>query len=176
MLYCHFAGLHRKPLSRCLLFLALIGIFCVNARSFGNATSSTSETTAANIALHRAAYQSGSADDDHTAHLATDGSPATYWESEPNSDAWIDIDLHSSCSVDHITLKWGDTYAVAYRIQISSDGLQPKMWKDVYATTNGVGGIEHIAIGATAARHVLLIVSAYSAKNRGCKLSEFEVN
>ena len=44
-----------------------------------------------NIALNRAAYQSGSADDDHTAHLATDGSTATYWESKPHKEAWIAV-------------------------------------------------------------------------------------
>src|SRR5271157_3850535 len=46
-----------------------------------------------NIALNRAAYQSGSADDDHTAHLTTDGSPSTFWKSKPHEAAWLAVDL-----------------------------------------------------------------------------------
>jgi hypothetical protein len=39
-----------------------------------------------NLALNRAAYQSGSSDDDHTAHLTTDGSPTTFWQSKPHQE------------------------------------------------------------------------------------------
>ncbi len=148
---------------------------CIILAASGTNARDAAKNIKANIALHRAAYQSGSVDNDHTGHLATDGSPATYWESEPNRGCWIAIDLHDECSVDHITLKWGEVYAVEYHLQISSDGLHPKDWKDVYASTNGRGGIERIAIGTASARHVRLMISAISAKDRGCVLSEFEV-
>lgn len=91
-------------------------------------------TTVVNIAHNRAAYQSGSADDDHTAHLATDGSTETYWESGTNHNSWIDVDLGKACSLSRITLHWKQFYATAYRIQISNDGLHPANWKDIYTT------------------------------------------
>lgn len=128
-----------------------------------------------NIARNRAAYQSGSVDDDHTAHLATDGSTVTYWESGTNRDSWIDIDLGEECPFDRITLRWGEFYATAYRIQISNDGLHPHNWKDIYATMKGKGGVEDIAVSPVATRHVRLVATAYSAANCGCQLFEFEV-
>ncbi len=128
-----------------------------------------------NIAHNRAAYQSGSVDDDHTAHLVTDGSTATYWQSRTNRGSWIAVDLGEECPFDRIALRWGKSYATDYRIQISDDGLHPKDWKDIYATTNGNGGVEDIAINPVTARHVRFMAATYSTTNRGCELSEFEI-
>jgi hypothetical protein len=129
----------------------------------------------ANIALNRAAYQSDAIDDDHTAHLATDGSTKTCWESGTNRDSWIAIDLGEVCPFNRVTLRWGESYATAYHLQISEDGPHPQKWTDIYATTTGQGGVEDIALSPATARHVRLLASAYSAAGRGCVLSEFEV-
>lgn len=128
-----------------------------------------------NIAHNRAAYQSDSADDDHTANLATDGSTATYWQSKEDHGSWIAVDLGEECPFSRITLRWGEFYATAYRIQISNDGLHPRNWKEIYATTNGKGGVENIAVHPVTARDVRLMVELCSAAGHGCELSEFEV-
>lgn len=128
-----------------------------------------------NIALNRAAYQSGSADDDHTAHLATDGSTATYWESKPHKEAWIAVDLGAPQSFDRIVLRWGDTYPARFRIQTSNDGLHPQNWQDVTGDIAGVRA-QSIPLSTIKARHVRLsIPAAPETGERGYVLYGFEV-
>src|SRR6185437_5127346 len=88
-----------------------------------------------NIALNRAAYQSESADDDHTAELVTDGSEETFWKISPGSNSWIMIDLGEVCSFDRIALKWDESHPARGRIQISNDNAQPKTWRNLFAFT-----------------------------------------
>lgn len=154
---------------------ALFSLAPSDFRSAGQTVVPLDGVASVNIAHDRAAYQSDSADDDHTGHLATDGSTATYWESKTDHDSWIDVDLGEVCPFNHITLRWGKSCATSYRIQISNDGLYPKNWKNIYATTTGMGGVEDIAVGPVTARHVRLMVAACSTAGRGCELSEFEI-
>jgi hypothetical protein len=158
-------------------FVSLLAVFSSAITGLQAADQTITPVSAAapvNIARNHAAYQSDSIDDDHTAHLATDGSAATYWESGTN-DSWIAVDLGEICPFSRITLRWGEAYATAYRIQISNDGLHPGDWKDVYATTTGQGGVEDIAVNLSHARHVRLMATAYSVAGRGCGLNEFEI-
>jgi hypothetical protein len=130
-----------------------------------------------NIALNRAAYQSGSADDDHTAHLTTDGSPFTFWESQPHKEAWVAVDLGAPRSFDLIILRWGETYPEKFRIQTSSDGLHPQNWKDVTGDIAGAKELQSIPLSRVNARHVrLLIPTAPNAGDRGYILYSFEVH
>src|ERR1700743_670165 len=76
---------------------------------------------AENIALNRAAYQSDSADDDHTADLVTDGSTETYWQNHPGRSSWLSVDLGERCPFHRVVLKWGQSYAAAFRLVISDD-------------------------------------------------------
>ena len=128
-----------------------------------------------NIALNRAVYQSGSADDDHTAHLVTDGSTETYWKSKPGQSAWLAIDFGEECPFTRVTLKWGRSYATAFRLEISSDGLHPQAWREIYATTNGSGGVQEISLPPSTARHLRLVATAFSDASQSCVLTEVEV-
>ena len=128
------------------------------------------------IALNRAAYQSGSADDDHTAHLTTDGNSSTYWESKPQQAAWIAVDLGKPRSFDRIVLRWGETYPEKLRVQTSSDGLHPQNWKDVTGDIAGTSGVQSIPLSRVNARHVRLsMAAAPKAGDRGYVLYSFEV-
>ena len=49
--------------------------------------------TETNLALNRAAYQSSAINYDDVAHLATDGSRDTFWQSKAEDQPWIYIDL-----------------------------------------------------------------------------------
>jgi len=127
-----------------------------------------------NIALNCAVYQSGSADDDHTAHLVTDGSTETYWQSQAGP-AWLSIDFGEPCPFGRVTLKWGQSYATAFRLEVSDDGLQPQAWKEIYAITNGTGGMQDISVPPVTARHLRVVTTTCSDPSQGCILSEVEV-
>src|ERR1700744_373545 len=128
-----------------------------------------------NIALNRAACQSDSADDDHTAHLVTDGSPKTYWQSRPGRMSWLSVNFGERCPFDRVVLNWGSLYATAFRLEVSDDEQHPQTWKEIYAVTNGVGGRQDISLPSVTARHLRVVITAYSSPNQGCILSEVEV-
>jgi hypothetical protein len=142
----------------------------------GEAIAAEQGAAESNIALNRAAYQSGSADDDHTAHLTTDGSLSTYWESKPRKDAWIAVDLGKPRPFDLVTLRWGETFPERLRIQTSSDGLHPQNWEDATGDIAGVREVQSIPLSTVNARHVRLwIPAAPNAGDRGYILYSFEV-
>ena len=96
----------------------------------GEAIAQEHGAAGANIALNRAAYQSSSADDDHTAHLSTDGSPSTFWESKPHKEAWVAVDLGKAQWFDRLVLRWGETYpesCLLYTSPSPRDGLLSRM-------------------------------------------------
>ena len=162
-------------------FIALVASFVLNVRSvlrgasIGSAPSVPLNADPTNIALHRAAYQSSSVDDDHTAHLVTDGSDETYWESKPREDAWIAVDLGEVCSLYEVALHWGESFATAFRLQRSNDGDHPREWKDFFTVTDAEGGVQRISIPLTEARHLRMVTTAFSQQSRGCILTQFEI-
>ena len=124
------------------------------------------------VARNRAAYQSSSIDDDHTAHLATDGSDVTYWECRPDGEQWISIDLGDVLPISSVTLHWGESYARAYRIETSCDGSRPARWNTVHATSTGSGHVEEVPLPSTKARHLRLIGNA--DEGRGFSIRQFQ--
>jgi hypothetical protein len=127
-----------------------------------------------NIARNRAAYQSSSTDDDHTAHLATDGSERTYWECKPTGEQWISIDLGEVQPIAGVTLHWGRAYARNYRIEVSPESLRPKQWIPTHVTTEGKGGVEAVPLKTVSARHVRM-VGITEGMEQGFSITEFEV-
>jgi hypothetical protein len=113
-------------------------------------------------------------DDDHTAHLATDGISETYWQSQPNGEQWLAIDLGENQSLSRLTLHWGVAYPQKYRIEISSDGSRPTHWKTVFSTEEGRGNVEDIPLPSSKAQHVRLVGIADDAA-KGISIAEFEV-
>jgi len=127
-----------------------------------------------NCAYQRAAYQSGAIDDNQTAHLATDGSERTYWESRPEVGQWIAIDLGRKAVIHRVRLHWGEGYATTYRMEVSDDEVPASHWRTIYQTERATGGTEEIALECVTARQVRLVATRY-ANDRGCVLREFEV-
>jgi len=130
---------------------------------------------ATNIARNRAAYQSGSVDDDHTAHLATDGHSETFWESETGASAWMEVDLGESCTFGQITLRWREAFATGFRLQASNEVFPPKQWHDLFVAKDGTGNVQTVSFPSTVARHIRLLITDFSNVNHGCQLSEIEV-
>jgi beta-glucosidase len=100
-----------------------------------------------NLALNRPVTVSTTESNLLQGSNAVDGSPLTRWGSTPGSDPqWIAIDLGSVKNIGRVKLDWETSYARSYKIQISSDG---NSWSDLYATTQGDGGIDDVAVSGT---------------------------
>ena len=156
-------------------FLRLTGIGSAALFS-GGASAQGQAAFEVNLALNRAAYQSASADDDHTAHLTTDGASSTFWQSPPRKEAWIAVDLGAPRSFDRIVLRWGETWPLQLRIQTSSEGLHPQNWKDATADIAGAKDVQSLQLSRVTARHVRLWIPLNpNAGERGYILYGFEV-
>ena len=108
--------------------------------------------------------------------LATDGNSSTYWRSQPSDPQWLAVDLGKSTLVNRVRVKWGHdrfgaNYAIAYTIQISSDGQN---WTDVSSTTSGGGGVEEIKFDPVSTEHVRIFCTKRSGKE-GDTITSFEV-
>ncbi|AEV85853.1 hypothetical protein ACWT_4834 [Actinoplanes sp. SE50] len=101
---------------------------------------------------------------------AVDGDYGTRWASEWVDTAWLQVDLGSVQSFDHVNLAWEAAYATAYQIQTSNDGTT---WTTAYATTTGDGGFDNLAINGSG-RYVRITNTA-RATAYGYSLYEFGV-
>jgi len=77
---------------------------------------------------------------------ATDGDISTRWASDWSDPQWLQVDLGSVQSFDHLELAWEAGYAKSYQVQTSSDG---STWTTVYSTTTGNGGFDELAVSGS---------------------------
>ncbi|GLW27813.1 discoidin domain-containing protein [Actinoplanes regularis] len=101
---------------------------------------------------------------------AVDGDYGTRWASEWVDTAWLQVDLGSVQSFDHVQLAWEAAYATAYQVQTSNDGTN---WTTVHSTTAGDGGFDNLAINGSG-RYVRVNNTA-RATTYGYSLYEFGV-
>ncbi|GAA2702409.1 hypothetical protein Apa02nite_061520 [Actinoplanes palleronii] len=101
---------------------------------------------------------------------AVDGDYGTRWASEWVDTSWLQVDLGSVQSFDHVNLAWEAAYATAYQIQTSADGTT---WTTVYSTAAGDGGFDNLAINGSG-RYVRVNNTA-RATAYGYSLYEFGV-
>jgi hypothetical protein len=87
----------------------------------------------------------------YPAAAAVDGDPSTRWSSEFSDPQWIAVDLGASMKISRVELAWEGAYGKAFAIQVSLDG---KVWKDVFTTASGQGGIDLIRFTPVEARWV----------------------
>jgi hypothetical protein len=105
-----------------------------------------------------------------TPALATDGNPATRWASDWSDPQWIQVDLGSATTVQHVQLVWESAFGRAYEIQVSDDATT---WRTAYSTTSGDGGADDIELGASG-RYVRMSATARGT-GFGYSLYEFGV-
>lgn len=91
-----------------------------------------------NVAAYRPATASSEKDAAHIADLAVDGDPATTWQTAESTGA-LTVDLGGTYALDEIALRWGEEYATAYTLQISSDNQN---WTELKTVTDGHGSTE----------------------------------
>ncbi len=77
---------------------------------------------------------------------ATDGELATRWASDWSDPQWVQVDLGSVTSFDHVQLVWEASYASAYQVQVSDNGTD---WRTVHEVTGGNGGVDSTAVSGS---------------------------
>jgi hypothetical protein len=101
---------------------------------------------------------------------AVDGDYGTRWAGEWVDSAWLQVDLGSVQSFNHVQLAWEAAYAKAYRIEVSNDGSN---WSQVYATSSGNGGFDDLNLSGSG-RYVR-VTGTTRATSYGYSLWEFGV-
>nr|WP_296066463.1 discoidin domain-containing protein [uncultured Actinoplanes sp.] len=101
---------------------------------------------------------------------ATDGDHGTRWASEWVDSAWLQVDLGSVQSFNHVQLAWEAAYAKSYRIETSTDGTS---WSPVYSTTTGNGGFDDLNVSGSG-RYVR-VTGTVRATAYGYSLWEFGI-
>jgi beta-glucosidase len=133
-----------------------------------------------NLALNQPATAS-SVEASNLPANAFDGDPRSTWTSRKSDPQWLMVDLGSVQNLARIRLDWqsGDwkdsgyghaAYSREFNVQFSKDG---EIWTEVYGTTNGLGGINDLAVSGVA-RYVRLN-STRRVNTNGTALYEFEV-
>ena len=102
---------------------------------------------------------------------AVDGDPGSRWASDWSDNQAITVDLGSTQPVGRVVLRWEAAYGKAYRIEVSGDGTT---WRQVWATSTGVGGVDNDSFTRTSARYVRM-VGVKRGTGYGYSLYEFEV-
>ncbi|HEY0452125.1 discoidin domain-containing protein, partial [Actinophytocola sp.] len=82
----------------------------------------------------------------YLASLATDGSLTSRWASDWSDPQWVQVDLGSVVSFDHVQLVWEAAFGRAYSIDVSDDGSS---WRSVYSTTSGNGGVDSFDVAGS---------------------------
>jgi exo-beta-1,3-glucanase (GH17 family) len=101
---------------------------------------------------------------------AVDGDYGSRWASEWTDTAWIQVDLGSVQSFNHVQLAWEAAYAKGYDVQVSDDG---NTWKSIYSTTSGDGGFDDLNVSGSG--RFVRMNGASRATGFGYSLWEFGV-
>ena len=123
-----------------------------------------------NLAAGRPVQASGS-QHGYPAAKALDGDQSSRWASDWKDDQWIRVDLGGTRKVARVVLRWESAYASGYRIEVSTNGSD---WRQVWATSDGDGGIDNASFAAGDARYVR-ISGVKRATTYGYSLYELEV-
>jgi hypothetical protein len=128
-----------------------------------------------NLALGKPAAESSFQNDQEAGDKAVDGNLGTFWRTANSSSLpseWIVVDLGSTMSISQAVLRWGNSYATSYTIQVSPDNLA---WTPVFTTSVADGGTDTITFSTTPARYVKFDSTAWSGEPWRIWLREFEI-
>lgn len=121
-----------------------------------------------NLALSKSVSASANSS---TAPNANNGKLYDNWTGGTADNQWIQVDLGTSETMNRLVVKWGDTYATQYKVQVSDNGTT---FTDAYTEAAGNGGTDDIAFTDVTKRYVKLLFTAKSNSN-GVNLKEFEL-
>ncbi|MEU7875010.1 discoidin domain-containing protein, partial [Dactylosporangium sp. NPDC049140] len=157
----------RRTLLAAALLLAAAALVAVDRPAVAAAACGTT-----NAALNRPATASSSESASLGPAKAVDGSGSSRWSSAHGVDPqWIQIDLGATTQICQVVLTWQRSYATAYRIEVSADGVSG--WSPVYSTTTGAGGTETLAVNGSG--RYIRMYGTTRATQYGYSLYEFAV-
>ncbi|WP_433537495.1 CARDB domain-containing protein [Micromonospora sp. CA-249363] len=144
------------------------------------AASSGFAAAATNLAQGRPTQESGHADV-YDSSKVVDGNAGSYWESVNNSfPQWVQVDLGSSQSVNHVVLKlptsgWGTrTQTLSVRGSADGSSFTDLVGSQTYTFNPASGSTVTINFSAASTRYVRITITANSGWPAG-QLSELEV-
>ncbi|MBM0230623.1 discoidin domain-containing protein [Micromonospora sp. STR1_7] len=150
---CSVSRASRTGRRRSALAAAVSGLAVTVTYALAVTTPSATATAAAagcgtaNVALNRPATASSVENSRLSAANAVDGSATTRWSSAFSDPQWLQVDLGASTDVCEVVLTWQTSYAKAFQIQVSPDGVGN--WSSLYATAAGSGGTQTIPVSGT---------------------------
>jgi hypothetical protein len=100
---------------------------------------------------------------------AVDRNSNTCWSSNATDREWISIDLGSRYYLNRIIVRWTQSYAKKYRIQVSDN---QKRWTDLIVSTSD-GGVDSIVVSGNG-RYVRLSGMTRSQTESGYSICELE--
>jgi hypothetical protein len=160
----------RRLLAAAAAVVAALGAYALVALTPPAVAATACGTT--NVALNKTATSSSNESATLTPAKAVDGDTGTRWSSAHGVDPqWIQVDLGATTQICQVTLQWQRSYAKAYRIEVSADGVNG--WTPIYSTTTGPGGTETLSV-AGSGRFIRMYGTA-RATQYGYSLYEFAV-
>jgi hypothetical protein len=136
-----------------------------------SATAATTGCGTTNVALNQPATSSSVENSSLSAAKAVDGSATTRWSSAFSDPQWLQVDLGASTAVCQVVIKWQNSYAKAFQIQVSPDGVGN--WTPVFSTTTGTGGTQTIPVAGTG--RFIRMYGTTRATGYGYSIYEFSV-
>ncbi|WP_127501756.1 discoidin domain-containing protein [Actinoplanes solisilvae] len=125
----------------------------------------------ANLALTATVTASSAEDALWVARYAADGDGVSRWASGFSDPQWLKVDLGENRRLTTVTLAWERAYAVAYRVEVSTDGAK---WTTIWSTKAGQGGTVRVDADGAIGRYVRMYGTKRS-NQYGFSLYEFEV-
>lgn len=109
----------------------------------------------------------------NSAKMAVDREYNSRWESVQGIDKqWLAVDLGDTKSIKGVKIHWETAAAKDYLLQVSEDGDN---WTDVYARTNGNGGVETLVAKENITARYVRVYGTARTTGYGYSIWEFEV-
>ena len=101
-------------------------------------------------------------------NLHTRWNSAAWTKSNGEETQWFQLSWRRPQEISRIVIRWGETFAVKYALQVSNDG---KNWKTIREVIDGKGGIDEFETATVKATHLRINgqrgskgISAYSIR------------
>ncbi|MEM9935840.1 MAG: discoidin domain-containing protein [Bacteroidota bacterium] len=124
-----------------------------------------------NLSLAGQVVASSSINNYTQAENLADGVGTTRWASGPGNAEWVYIDLGEEATICQTTIRWEDSYATDYRIQLSNDLAN---WEDIQIIQNNTQQTNTL-LGLQGTGRYIRIQSDQAANSQGISIWEWEV-
>lgn len=114
--------------------------------------------------LFRPVQTTESKDGDDATYLLTDESGSTRWESTPEGEHSVVIDMKKDYDLERVLIEWGYSPATEYTIEVSADNTA---WTSVAQVNNSNGGLDNVIFEKHSARYVKLSMLSKKSESYG---------